>query len=109
VGLEQVAVLGEQAIGRAEEHALGGEGGIELLVQHVAVERGDAAGERAREPGGGGVRIVDELARQDGGREQALWRSPARGGGPPRPGVRLEHPQVGPHPVLVAPVGQREA
>ena len=41
--LEQVAMRGEQPIGRAEQHAPAGECRIELLVEHMAVEREQAA------------------------------------------------------------------
>jgi hypothetical protein len=111
VGLERRAVRGEHAIRRSEDHAAGGEGRIEFVADDVAVERGEAAAER--QPGRGPGRLVGEavgagLAGGDRGGEQIGGQVGRPGNGGERPGRGLEHPQVGPHPVLAAPVGQSE-
>ena len=113
VPLEQVAMRGEQPIGRAEQHASGGEGRIEFLAEHVAVERQQASGERRA--GARRLRGVVEkrftarrVASQELG-EQTRGNAGIGAGPTARaPSLRLEEADVGPHPVLVSTVGQGE-
>ena len=111
--LEQVAMRGEQPLGRAEQHASGGESRIELFVEHMAVERKQASRE-LRAGAGGPRRLVKKrlaargVARQKIG-EQASWhRSFGAGAATRAPGLGLEEADVGPHPVLVPTIGQGE-
>ena len=111
--LERVAMSREQPIGRSEQHALGGEGRIELFVEHMAVEREQAS----CEPGAGAGRprcIVEKclaaggVAGQELGEQASGHRSFGARPSPQTPGLRLEETDVGPHPVFVTPIGQGE-
>ena len=112
VGLDRGAAFGKHPLGRTEHHALCGERGITLLVEHVPVERHEPAGQ-----GGVGRRLAglveDRVCRYDarGDRlsEEAGRSGCGRSRRPQAPGLGLEEPQVGPHPVFTTAVGQPEA
>ena len=96
-------VRGQDPLRGTEENAPLGEGRIELIADNMPVERGDSATE-GRGTGHRGGRLRGRFEKRLGERSPR-GRSLLRRADP---GARLEHPQVGPHPVLFSPAGEGE-
>ena len=109
---EKLRVGREETVGGAEDNALCGKSRVEFVTDNMPVDRRKPTAEGRRPDGLGGhlevgIRVVGKVTGQNGRGEQSFRRRitlSRRGAGAPC--LRLEEPQVGPHPVFVSAIGQ---